>query len=213
MTMALETGGLAAVGTNDVEGALAAMTADLSSYYSLGFAPSHAGSGRYYDLEVRTKDRRLRVRHRDGYRDHSSATLVRNSTVAALLHGYELNPLKVDVRVGAGGRRDGDSFLMPVEVRIPLGALTLVPQADGYRGQVQVAVAAADREGRLSPVQQTPLPIAIPAAEIEVARSKYYVYAVDLLLRPGEQWVGVGVRDDIAGDASFVRTAVRVGGP
>jgi hypothetical protein len=74
-----------------------------------------------------------------------------------------------------------------------------------------VAVAAADREGALSPVQQTPLPITIPAADVEAARSKYYVYAVDLLLRQGDQWVAVGVRDDLAGDASFVRTPVRVG--
>lgn len=211
-TMALETGGLAAVGTNDVAGALDAMVADFASYYSLGFAPAHAGSGRYYELEVRAKDRRLRVRHRDGYRDHSPATIVRDSTVAALLHGYELNPLEVQVRVAAGARRDDASFQVPVEVRIPLGGLTLVPQADGYHGRLQVAVAAADRAGDLSPVQQTPVPITIPAAQIDEARGQYFVYAVELLLRPGEQWVAVGVRDDLAGDASFVRTPVRVGG-
>ena len=52
----------------------------------------------------------------------------------------------------------------------------------------------------------------IPAAEIDLARTKSFVYAAELLMRPGLQEVAVGLRDELAGESSFVREVVRVGG-
>jgi len=60
-------------------------------------------------------------------------------------------------------------------------------------------------------VQQTPVPISIPKADVAKAQQKTYVYSVTLLMRPGDQRVSVGVRDDVAAQASFVSRGVSVG--
>ena len=59
--------------------------------------------------------------------------------------------------------------------------------------------------------KQVPLPISIPLADLATATAKDYVYTVSLLMRGGDQKVAVGVRDDVAAEASFVSRAVRVG--
>jgi len=77
---------------------------------------------------------------------------------------------------------------------------------------VRLYIAAMDEKGGVSDVQQVQLPISIPAAEVANAAGKHYAYSVNLLMRRGDQKVAVGVRDDVAGDASFVSRILRVGG-
>ena len=69
-----------------------------------------------------------------------------------------------------------------------------------------------DEKGRVSAVQQTPVPIDIPASEVEVAKQQFFVYEAALLMRKGYQEVAVGVRDEFPGETSFVRIGVRTGG-
>jgi hypothetical protein len=70
-----------------------------------------------------------------------------------------------------------------------------------------------DSGGDTSDVQQQMLPISIPNADVETAKGKFYVYSVSLLMRGGDHKVGVGVRDDVAGQASFLSRSLRVGAP
>ena len=69
-----------------------------------------------------------------------------------------------------------------------------------------------DEEGGLSPVeQQPPFTIKVPENEIEIARSKDYVYEVTLAMRPGLARVAVTVRDVYTAQTSFVRKTIKVG--
>jgi hypothetical protein len=77
---------------------------------------------------------------------------------------------------------------------------------------VRLFIGAMDSDGDASEVQQTPLSISIPVAEVATAAGKNYVYQVSLLMRGGEHRVGLGVRDDLAGQASFLSRGIRVGG-
>ncbi|HSU81807.1 MAG TPA: hypothetical protein VLR69_05265, partial [Thermoanaerobaculia bacterium] len=61
-------------------------------------------------------------------------------------------------------------------------------------------------------VQQAPVPISIPKKDLEAAQKKQYVYSVTLLMRPGEQRVSVGVRDDVGAQACFISRSLKVGG-
>jgi hypothetical protein len=96
-------------------------------------------------------------------------------------------------------------------VRIPLSKVVLVPRGAVHDARVRLFIAAIDSAGNTSEVQQTPVPISIPEAEIEKIAGKYYAYTVSLLMRPGDQRVSVGVRDDVAAQQAFVSGGLRVG--
>jgi VWFA-related protein len=209
--MADRTGGLSVVNTNNFEAAFDRIGADFRNYYSLGYTPTHAVAGRYHDIEVKLKRPGLKVRHRTGYRDKTTETRVNDGTLATLIHGVEKNPLGIHLETGTGRPTEQGRFLVPLVVRIPLGNITLLRQGESHRGKVRVSIAVIADGGGTSSPSQTPLPISIPDDAVEVARQQDYVYEVELLMRRGFHVVAVGVRDDIAGDTSFVRHPVRVG--
>ena len=209
--MAAETGGLAALNTNNIDGALDALARDLDDYYSLGYAPAHAVQGRYHEIEVRVKGKGLKVRHRQGYRDKVASTRVHEGTLASLLYGPQKNPLEIRLAFGKARLNDDGERLLPLEVHIPLARVGLVPHEQVYRGDLRVAVAVLDDDGRMSPVDQKEFPVTIPAADVDTARGKHYVYAVELLMRPGDHMIAVGVHDDFSGETSFIRQPIRTG--
>jgi VWFA-related protein len=67
-TLAEETGGFAAVNTNDLNAAFGRIVDANSRYYVLGYyPPTHARDGRFHRIEVRAKRPGLRVSARRGY--------------------------------------------------------------------------------------------------------------------------------------------------
>ncbi len=210
--LAEKTGGVAIINTNVITPQLNRIATDLNTYYSLGYTPSHYGDGRYYMIEVKVKNRKdLQVRHREGYRDKSTDARMSDGTLAALNFPFEENPLGIVVEFGQPRPKEDGYFLVPVMVRIPIGKLTLVPREQTEEAKVRLFIAAMDSGGRTSDVQQAPVPISIPKAEVAAAQGKQFVYSVTLLMRGGEQKVAVGVRDDVAAQASFVSRGVIVG--
>ncbi len=213
MMMARDTGGLATFNSNNITGALDRMAADFGSYYALGYQPARREEGRYHRIEVKVKRRGLKVRHRNGYRDKTAETRVAEGTLAALFYGWQRNPLGVELSAtGTGEPQDSGNYLVPIKVRIPIGNVTLIPAEGAHRAQLQVSVAVIDEEGRVSSVQQTPVPIVVPAADLEAAKQQFFVYEAALLMREGYQEVAVGVRDDFPGETSYVRLGVQAGG-
>ncbi|HKV10414.1 MAG TPA: VWA domain-containing protein [Thermoanaerobaculia bacterium] len=210
--LAERTGGMAVLNANKVTPYLERIADDFGSYYSLGYTPPHYGDGRFYKIEVKVKKKGLVVRHREGYRDKSTEARMSDSTLAALNFPYEDNPLGVSLEFGPPQARQDGFYVMPLLVRIPLGKLVLVPREQTHEAKVRVFVAAMDSSGNTSEVQQAPVPISIPNADVATATGKDYVYSISLLMRPGEQRVAIGVRDDVAGEASFLSRGVRVGG-
>lgn len=213
LALAAETGGRAILRTNALDDALAGVARDFSDYYSLGYRRAPSGEQRYHSIEVRVKRKGLEVRHREGYVEKSADTRLREGTEAALRHGVESNPLGIEVRFqppegGGQGLRD-----LPVEVRIPLGQVALIPRDETYRGRLEVAVAILDASGRETPVLvQQPLELEVPAADWPEARSKYYTYSMRLRVRAGRQKVTVTVRDAFANQTSYVTEPVDLGG-
>jgi VWFA-related protein len=208
--MARDTGGLAALGTNNIDGALKRVADDFGNYYSLGYVPSHSVAGRYHKLDVKVKRKGLRVRHRNGYREKHVETRLREATLAALRFGGIHNTLGIRVTSGQPRDEEGGRFLVPIEVRIPIGALALLPRQQEHRGKLQVSVAVKDEDGEVSPVTIAPLELSIPDRDIETARQQHYVYEVGLRMRKGIHNITIGVRDDLAGETSFAMGSVEV---
>lgn len=211
LMMAEDTGGLATINSNNIRGALERMRADFDTYYSLGYNPKHFGDGRYYPVEVKVVGHPgAQVRHRKGYRDKTVEARVGEAALATLLYGAESNALGMTVSTGKPQRNERGSFLVPVEVRVPFKRLAFLPRESLQVGRVRVSLMAADRDGDVSPPSQQVAPIEIPAAEFEKARGESWVYAAQLLMRPGINRVAVGVRDEISGENGFTRITLDV---
>jgi VWFA-related protein len=212
-TLAEKTGGVAILNTNVVTPRLERIGRDFNTYYSLGYTPPHFGDGRYYKIDVKVKNRKdLQVRHREGYRDKNTEAKMSDGTLAALNFPFEENPLGVSLEFGQPRQREDGFYLVPVLVRIPIGKLVLIPRDKTEDGRVRLFIAALDSAGGTSDVQQAPVPISIPKADVTVAQKKQYVYTVTLLMRQGDQRVSIGVRDDVGAQASFLSRGLRVGG-
>ena len=211
--LAEETGGRAILNTNDVGPDLVKIAHDFETYYSLGYSPPRGGDGRLHDIRVNLKnmEKGWRIRHRQTYRDKPVAARMADTTKAVLIHGYDQNPLGLRLDFGNAQSRDDGYYLQEIVVRIPLGNLVLIQQADHYRAQTKLFLSALDHEGRESDVQEIPLPIEIPAAEYERALEHDFHYQVSLLMRSGLHQVAIGVRDELGAAVSFVRRPVNVG--
>ncbi|HEY0555246.1 MAG TPA: VWA domain-containing protein [Thermoanaerobaculia bacterium] len=213
-TLAEKTGGVAILNSNVIMPRLEKIATDFNSYYSLGYTPPHFGDGRYYKIEVKVKGRKdLVVRHREGYRDKSTESRMSDGTLAALNFPFEENPLGVTLEFGQPRQRDDGFYLVPVLVKIPIGRLVLIPREQTEDARVRLFIAALDENGGTSDVQQAPVPITIQKADVTTAQKKQYVYSVTLLMRPGDQRVSIGVRDDVGAQASFLSRGLRVGSP
>lgn len=209
--LADQTGGKAIFNSNDVAPALLAATEDFSSYYSLGYTPAHPGTGRYHRVDVRVKRKGLLVRHRDGYRDKSPETSMSEGVMASLYFDYASNPFDLIIDATEQRPRDDGNYLVTVKVRVPIGKLVLLPEGDRHTAHARLFVAAMDSDGGTSDVQHVPLPLAVPAPELAVAQTKSFEYSLPLIMRSGNHKVAVGVRDDLAANASFAVTFFTVG--
>lgn len=211
MALAEGTGGRAILNTNNFAGGLDGVASDLDTYYSLGYNPPNPGDGRYHQIEVRVKGRGLTARHRQGYRDKTPESRMDDGTLAALLYGASTNPLGIEVRLGQPVPSDRGNFRVPVEVRIPLGRVALLPQGDQHHGRLRVSVAVMDGEGETSTPSQQPFPVSVPSDQLATAQEGFYTYTAELLMRPGQHQIAVGVSDELGGETTFLRRPVRVG--
>ncbi len=209
--MAESTGGKAIYNTNDATKGLRTIAGDFKSYYSLGYSPVHSGDGRYHKIDVRTKRKDLQVRHREGYRDKTTEAKMSDGVISALFYDAESNSMGVTVQRGLEIERDDGLFTVPIEVRIPIGNLVLVPAEGARQARIRVFFAAMDAKGDMSEVQNADVPITIPEAEVARAVKQVYVYGISLMMRRGPQKLAVGVRDEVGASQAFTVRNMNIG--
>src|SRR6185295_5564156 len=211
--LADETGGRSILDTNDFLPDLGRVRQDFQSYYSLGYTPAHTGDGREHRIEVKVKRSGVRIRYRQSYRDKPALEKTVDRTLAALLYGFEENPLGVSVEVGDQIPSASGNVSVPIRLKIPLFKLAILNhEAEGFfEGSLRVFVATRTPDGNGSPLRQVPVPIRIPRKGVLNAMGQFYLYTLTLELKPGPQQVAVAVRDDIAATTSYLSRAVTVG--
>ncbi len=220
--LADRTGGQAIVNTNNFAGGFDKFAGDFENRYSLGFSPSHGGTGRRFKLRVELKKsvhkaygKKLRVRYRDSYRDKPVVQEMGDATLAALTFGYQSNPLGVTFTLDEGPdaqiARDDGNYLVTFLIRIPIANVVLIPVGDHHEARVRVFVQAIDDKNKVSVVQEKPVELVIKTDDLETAKDEYWVYELKLLMEKGDQRVAVGVRDDLTARSSFLSRVVSVG--
>jgi VWFA-related protein len=211
--LAQETGGHAIVNRNETLPALEEAAVDFDTFYSLGISNPDATEGRFHRLKIEVKHGGVRVRHRQGYRtrgpDNRMIDLVRSS----LLYRHEDNPLGLSVELGRPQRGEGGTYTVPIRLRIPLANVALVPvRDDRYEMRLKLYVGAVDERGDLSDIEVVPIGLRLAAEHVAAAKNESFLYTHGLLMKGGQQMIGLAIRDVYGGLASNLSQVVTIDG-
>jgi hypothetical protein len=135
--------------------------------------------------------------------------VVAERTAAAMLYGFEDNPLGASIEIGRQVAQ-GDLFVVPVRLHVPLAKLTLLPRDGARVGHVRFFVVASGN-GTITPVRSSEADIRIPDAKAAAALTHDYVHEVRMKLKRGEYILGIGLKDDLAGAASYLKGGLEAG--
>ncbi|HEV7574070.1 MAG TPA: VWA domain-containing protein [Thermoanaerobaculia bacterium] len=205
--MAEMTGGVATARTNNFAGAFKNIVRDLDSYYSLGYRAGTERVDRQRELEVRVKNRNLRVRNRQTFVEKSTFQEMSDRVIANLLYKTKANDLGIRVKVDSPVPAN-DLFRVPVEVHIPIDSLTLLQQGEAYMGGFSLYVVVGNKDGDMSDVSRKSHQITIPVTDFAKAKGKYYTYTLDLMCERGLNKISVGVVDDVSNTSGFDKQQV-----
>jgi VWFA-related protein len=208
--MAEETGGLAAINTNDWKSNLDEVAADFSNFYSLGYRSAKGAQDRPHKIEVSVKQKGLRVRTRTSFVEKSVETRTAEAVVASLSYPRTENPLGAALSVGDPKPYDKENYSLPVRISVPIGKLGLLPSGDLYEGQFFVYFVVKDAAGNQSDLQVQRQEVKIPAKDFTAAQRKDFYYDATLLVVPGGQKLAIGVRDGVSNLTSFLQKSVFV---
>jgi VWFA-related protein len=205
--MAEMTGGLVTARTNNFAGAFKNIIRDLDSYYSLGYRAGTERVDRQRELEVRVKNRNLRVRNRQTFVEKSTFQEMSDRVIANLLYKTKANDLGIHVKVDSPVPAN-DLFRVPVEIHIPIDNLTLLQQGEAYMGGFSIYVVVGNKDGDMSDVARKSHQITIPVANFANSKGKYYTYTLDLMCERGLNKISVGVVDDVSNTSGFDKQQV-----
>ncbi len=208
--MAEETGGLAAVNTNDWKANLDQIASDFSNFYSLGYRAAKGATDRGHKIEVTVKGKGLTVRTRTSFMEKSIETRTGEAVLASLHYARRDNPLGISVSVGEAKPYDSENYLLPVRISVPIGKLGLVPSGDTLVGSFFVYFVVLDVSGKQSDLQIQKQDIKVPEKDLTVAQRKDFYYDVQLVVVPGGQKLAVAVRDGVSSQTSYVQKNVFV---
>ena len=187
------------------------IASDVASYYSLGYhAAGSLDVG--HRVEVRVKGRpELRVRARQEVIRKSPQREMNDRVVASLLTPPPKAevPLRLDYETKPGEDR---TTMLYVSARVPLSALSFVPDGDKLKAQFTVHYALTGRDADFISGVQGPQVVEVPAADFEQVKDKSWTYVVPLQLRKSKSkyTVAVGVLDGITNASGFGRVEVDV---
>jgi hypothetical protein len=209
--LAEKTGGAWGRGAFSIDDIVDGIARDLSTYYSLGYRAG-AEVDRARKVEVRVKGRpELRVRARTEVIRKSPEREMTDRVVAGLLDPPDGNELAIRLESKKVGlTADGAYATMYFAARVPLSALTFLPDGNQYKARFTVHYAAMGEDSDFVSGQAGTQEIAVPAAQFEAAKGSHYTYVVPMNLRRTKHTVVIGVLDSLSHLSGFARTDVVV---
>ena len=208
--VARETGGVEASGNTELARAIRIMEADVESYYSLAYRIETARADRKRQIAVKTKDPKLVVRSRRSYIEKSDQTRMRDRLMAALVRSTNDSMFSIEAQLGnPKQQRQRRIGRVPLQVRIPIGALTVVPENGTNVGVFSVYVVSGSGGEDISALRRQTQRFEIDAAQLADAVSGHFTYAVDLVLNDKADRVAVGVVDEVSKSYAVARVTVR----
>jgi VWFA-related protein len=195
--IAERTGGLMAASVADIVRLMPQVESDMTDYYSLAYRVSSDRADRTRDIVVRTRRGDYTVRARRQFVEKSDVTRMKDRLTAALFGAVTPPAIGLSVETGAP-RQDGKRTSLPLVVRIPIKALTPIPQGQTYNGAFSVYLATANDLDELSDFTQKTQPFQFAAADLDRAQAGYFTYDLDLVVNPKARYAAVGVLDEVS---------------
>ncbi|HEX8252516.1 MAG TPA: VWA domain-containing protein [Thermoanaerobaculia bacterium] len=203
--IAAKTGGLMAAGPQDVVNLLPRIASDVTDYYSLAYRVPSTGGDVVRDLVVRTNKPGLTVRTRRQFVEKSDQTRMRDRLRSTLFRAEQEAPIGITATAG-NAKKNGKRVAVPVQIRIPIGALTLLPDGRGkHAGRFSVFVAAAADLDELSDVTEKTQPFDVADAQLDTARAGWFTYDIDVEVNDKSRFVAVGVFDEVSKEYGLAR--------
>ncbi len=206
--IAEKTGGVAASGAGSIPGFIDRVSADLDSWYSIGY-PSPSGANHAASVSVRVPGRKVKVRVRGSLQEKTPEEQMRDRVLAHLFKPDARSRIPISASASAEPGPKG-KFQIRVEIRIPISSLVLLPTAKGVSGAFSVFVASVAPEGDFSEVSRRSQTFEIPGQNLETAKAGHYTYELTIESSGPEARVCVGVWDEKSNDAGFA--VVKVAG-
>jgi VWFA-related protein len=203
LLIAEQTGGMAAVNTNDWKKSLDELSKDFSNFYSIGYRANRSAVDRPHSLEVRVKRKGMTVRTRKGFLEKTIETRTSDAVLASLFYPRDDNPLGIHISIGAQKPYDEENFAVPVRISVPIGKLGLVPVGDHYEATFFVYVVARDSAEKQSDLAIQRQVVTVPTKELEAAQRKDWYYDLTMTVSPGAQRLSFAVRDGISNQVSY----------
>lgn len=201
--LAAHTGGEAILNATRPGRALTERAEHFDTYYSLGYTVDESQPGVYRSIEVKVTRPGLRVLHREGFREVTRDIRLENRTVAALLHNEWSNPLRMYLEVGEPKKQKKKRYRVPLEVKVPLSQVSLLPFDRDHRGRLRMRVAFRDDRG-FDVSEEQVVPLVVPNDRLAEARQEHVTLTVGLTFRPGSHRLAVSVYDEVGTEASFL---------
>jgi len=199
-----ETGGFAAVNTNDIGAAFRRVVDENSSYYVLGYYPANdRRDGRYRKIEVRVNRPALTVRARRGYvapRGRvAEAKLAGPNNASAELREAMSSPIPVSglplaatASVFKGPDQKGS---VVVSTLIGGRDLPLVEKDGVFRNDLEVALLAVDIKGKYFPADRTTAKLELKPDTVPRLRAAGFRVINSLDLPPGRYQLRIAARE------------------
>jgi len=205
-TLAKMTGGMVVSRAANFDLAFNTIARDLGSYYSLGYRPADS-SARERNLTVKLKKGDYIVRTRETYAPKTFDEQFSDRVVANVFSPTPSAEWPVQIRTGKP-QPDGKNFKVPVEVTIP-STITLLPQGGNtLAGGFTVYIAVGNENGALSDVARRPQPVDVEKAGEAELRKEPFRFTMNLTVRPGENWLSIGVVDQVASTTGLARATI-----
>jgi len=184
---------------------------DFSSYYSLAYRASTSGADKAHSIKVKVKTPGLRVRSRTEFVEKSADTKMGERVVAQLL-GLPTPPTHVRLLATANNvKRDSKKKVrFPLNVQVPIGALTTLPEGAANRGAFSVYVVSMNGRGNISEVTHQTQVYTIPAADLERAKQGHFTYEMNFVGDDTTKKVAVGVLDEVSKEFGLTQLDVKV---
>lgn len=202
--IAEHTGGAALTGSNNFTLGFNTIANDLTTYYSLGYKAGAEKTDVVRSIQVKLKRKGLNVRTRQQFVEKTVASEMSDAVAANLFYPIQKNELNITMTTGLAVP-GAEKRVVPIELKIPMSALTLIPQGEDLVGSFSTFTAFRRDDGAVSEIKQQQHQLRFPAESLK--RRKEVTLKLDLTVDPKTEGVSIGVMDDASHTTGFA-TAV-----
>ena len=205
--LANQTGGRLVTG-NDAAAAVQAFDTASSSFYSLGYAPTHPDDGKYHAIRVQLKRKGdYSLEYRTGYSGAPAATQLARAMTSPTAAAMQDSALPVTMSIGSPEGKGGE-VTVPIAVKVPFRSLQFLPGKRGVAANVVVYVSVFNDMGKNLVASNFPLTPAFTSGVPDANGALVYRNAIKL--RKGERHrVVVAVRDTITDSVGMATEVVK----